>query len=88
MVKGTGPTTVEYLDRQRRNGTPADKATMRTRTHRPARPADTIHTRVGAGRLEEYHHLADLSETTVAAVALEAITGAFDTIRIRLGNPI
>ena len=82
MVKGTGPTTVEYPYRQRRNGTPADKATMRTRTHRPARP------RVGAGRLEEYHHLADLSETTVAAVTLEAITGAFDTIRIRLGNPI
>lgn len=69
-------------------GVPADKATMHTRTRRPSRPADTIHVKVGAGRLEEYHRLADLSETTVGAVALEAITQAFDAIRTRLGNPI
>jgi hypothetical protein len=32
--------------------------------------------------------LTDLADTTVAAVAVEAVTEAFDKIRTRLGNPI
>lgn len=79
-VKGIGRDRAESLDRQRRNGVPARDASMTVvRRHRRKLPsaAGTIHVQVGPIALKRYQQIAEKRETTVEAIAAEAIAVKF-----------
>lgn len=79
-VKGVGRDRAESLDRQRRNGVPARDASMTVvRSHRRKLPsvAGTIHVPVGPIALRRYQEIAEKRETTVEAIAAEAIAAKF-----------
>lgn len=82
-VKGIGRDRAESLDRQRRNGVPAKDASMSVvRQHlrkKPTGPA-WIHIDVGPIALKRYQKLAEKHDTTVEAIAAEAIAARFEEL--------
>ncbi|AER47603.1 hypothetical protein DS6A_49 [Mycobacterium phage DS6A] len=76
-TKGVGPETVRELDRQRKNGVPADHAVVRRHLRRRPSAPDTLHVKLTAATLTEYHRVAAAAGVTVEEVAREAIAERF-----------
>lgn len=82
-VKGVGRDRAESLDRQRRNGVPACDASMsvvRRHLRKQRGAAATIHIEVGPIALRRYREIAEKLETSVEAIAAEAIDARFREI--------
>lgn len=75
QVKGVGPEGVEAAARQKRNGVPADAATVKAHP-RLTRP-HTLHMYVGAEEMESFHAIADKHGLSVLAIALDAVEKRF-----------
>lgn len=82
-VKGVGRDRAESLSRQRKNGVPANHASMTTvRQHLRKSPStqDTIHLRIGATRLARYQLIAKRADRSVEEIAAEAVEAAFSRL--------
>lgn len=82
LVKGITPKSADFLNRQRRNGVPADQASTVVREHDrklPSKP-DTIHIKVGQTRLAEYQRIASSLPQSVEEIAQEAIAARFSEL--------
>lgn len=76
-VKGVGPETAEELDRQRRNGVPAEFAVVRKHFRRKPCQPDTIHLKIGKTMLAEYQRISAVVGAGVEDIAKEAISQRF-----------
>lgn len=82
-VKGVSVETVERLEEQKDNGVPADMATTTTvRRHKRKLPGARkfIHIQIDADTHREWQRKAKLHDTTINAVALTAVTAAFEDL--------
>ena len=82
-VKGVSVETVECLEEQKDNGVPADMATTTTvRRHKRKLPGARrfIHIEIDADTHREWQRKAKLHDTTINAVALTAVTAAFEDL--------
>ncbi len=82
-VKGVSIETVERLDEQKANGVPADMATTTTvRRHKRKLPGARkfIHIEIDADTHREWRHKAKAHNTTTNAIALAAVTAAFEAL--------
>lgn len=77
LVKGVSPKGARELDRQRKNGVPADCATVREHLRKKPEPADTLHIKVGHAMLAEYRRIANVLGQNAEDIALEAIAARF-----------
>jgi len=80
LVKGVGPKGAEDLERQRRNGVPADYAVVNEHLRRKPSAPDTVHVRVGPTMLAEYKRIAASLGMTVEEIAKEAIAARFSEL--------
>lgn len=77
-VKGVGPEQVKAAKRQRQHGVPASKAVLvRQHGRTPPCPPSVIRTEVGVDKMREYRKIAQDFDTTVEAIAAEAIAERF-----------
>lgn len=78
-VKGITPKSADFLNRQRKNGIPADQASTVVREHDrklPSKP-DTLHIKVGRTTLAEYQRIAGPLPQSVEEISQEAIAARF-----------
>lgn len=78
-VKGVTPETAEVLERQKKNGVPADQATTVVRRHNRRKPSkwSYLHIQVDNTTLKEWKQLAEEHGVAMNDIALEAVTAAF-----------
>lgn len=78
-VRGIGPESAEFLDRQRKSGLAADEASTVVREHNRKLPSpdDTLHVKVGKTWLTEYRRIAKRLDLNVEQVAKQAIAARF-----------
>ena len=80
LVKGVGPRGATALDRQRKNGVPADFAVVNEHLRRKPSPPDTVHVKVGKTMLAEYRRIAESLDLSVEEIAKEAIAERFASL--------
>lgn len=80
VVKGVGPEAASALRRQRENGVPPDKASLRPQVgpRKSLGSRGTLFLHVGPERLKEWTETAEAMGTTVTDFALEELSAAFD----------
>lgn len=80
LVKGIGPRGAAALDRQRRNGVPADYAVVNEHLRRKPCAPDTVHVKVGKAMFAEYKRVADEAGLSVEEIAKDAIAERFSAL--------
>ena len=78
-VKGVGRDAAKVLDRQRRNGVPANLATTAVRAYTRRKPdtAKVLHLHLGSMKLQRYRRIAKKLDLSVEQIALEAVESVF-----------
>lgn len=80
LVNGIGPNGATALDRQRKNGVPADFAVVNEHLRRKPSPPDTVHVKVGKAILAEYRRIAETLDLSVEEIAKDAIAERFASL--------
>jgi hypothetical protein len=80
-TKGVGPETVTEIDRQRKNGVPAERVHVVVR-HRRANPSPPkyLTLELGVAKMREYRRVAAIEDRSVEDIAFEAISDRFAMI--------